>query len=224
MQDSLRACLCSVALVLSGCAAHNVPSTGIQQPMTARAPEKPELVAHNGAIFQAGKNERPLFEDRRARNVGDVLTINITEVTSASGKSSTNAAHSGTTSPNLLEGNGRNLILNPLNIVGSSSSSLANESDSAGSNAFSGSVTVTVIEVLPNGNLLVSGEKQIAINQSNEFVRFSGVVNPKTITGSNTVQSTQVADVHVEYKGAVNIDKSTVLSMFSRLFLSVLPF
>jgi flagellar L-ring protein precursor FlgH len=223
MQDSLKTWLCGTLLMLAGCA-NNVPSTNIHQPMTARAAVQPEPVAHNGAIYQAGKNERPLFEDRRARNVGDVLTINITEVTSASEKSSANAAHSGSTSPNTTTGSGRSLLLNPLGISGSSSASLANKSDSAGNNTFSGTITATVIEVLPNGNLLVSGEKQIAINQSNEFVRFSGVVNPATISGSNTVQSTQVADVHVEYKGAANIDKSALMSMFSRLFLSVLPF
>ncbi len=223
MQDSLKVWLCGTLLMLAGCV-NNVPSTNIHQPMTARAVAKPETVAHNGAIYQAGQNEHPLFEDRRARNVGDVLTINIAEVTTASEKSSANAAHTGTTTPNSTTGSIRPVILNPLGVSGTTSASLANKSDSAGSNTFSGSMTVTVIEVLPNGNLLVSGEKQVAINQSNEFVRFSGVVNPTTISGANTVQSTQVADVHVEYKGTANIDKSAVMSMFSRLFLSVLPF
>lgn len=223
MQNGLKAGLCGAVMLLTGCA-NNVPSTNVHQPMTARATEKPALVAHNGAIFQAGRSERPLFEDRRARNVGDVLTITISEVTSASEKSSSNASHTGTTTPNATVGSVRPLILNPLGVSGTASASLANKSDSAGNNTFSGTITTTVIEVLPNGNLLVSGEKQVAINQSNEFVRFSGVVNPATISGSNTVRSTQVADVHVEYKGSTNIDKSAVMSMFSRLFLSVLPF
>ena len=78
--------------------------------------------------------------------------------------------------------------------------------------------------MLTNGNLLVSGEKQVAINQANEYIRFSGVVTPYTITGSNTVLSTQVADAHIEYKGANHIDMSVVMSMLGRVFLSVLPF
>ena len=58
---------------------------------------------------------------------------------------------------------------------------------------------MTVIEVLPNGNLLVAGEKQIGINQGTEFIRFSGVVNPVTIQAGNTVSSTKVADARIEY-------------------------
>jgi flagellar L-ring protein precursor FlgH len=87
---------------------------------------------------------------------------------------------------------------------------------------------VTVIDVLANGNLLVSGEKQVALNNSDEFIRFSGVVNPATITGANSVQSTQVADARIEYKsaGAMNeiINDAQSLGLLGRFFMSVLPF
>jgi flagellar L-ring protein precursor FlgH len=89
----------------------------------------------------------------------------------------------------------------------------------------SGSITVTVTEVLPNGNLVVSGEKQVAINQTKEYIRLSGVVRPSSIDNANTVLSTDVADARIEYKGGdSNIDNASVLSMVSRFFLSVLPF
>ena len=214
-------------LVLSGCANNNIPSTNIHQPMTARPVEQDVATARNGAIFRAGQNERPLFEDRRARNVGDILTINIVETTSATEKSSSSADHSGSiaaTTPKITGGSAAAALLNPFGITASSSGKLANKSDSAGNNTFSGTITATVVEVLSNGNLLVGGEKQVAIGQANEYIRFSGVVNPNTITGSNTVQSTQVADAHIEYKGATHIDRSTVMSMMGRIFLSVLPF
>ena len=214
-------------LVLAGCASNNIPSTSIHQPMTARPVEQDVVTARNGAIFRAGQNERPLFEDRRARNVGDILTINIAETTSASEKTSSSADHSGSisaTTPNITGGSAAAVLQNPFGTTATSSGKLANKSDSAGNNTFSGAITATVVEVLPNGNLLVGGEKQVAIGQSNEYIRFSGVVNPINITGSNTVQSTQVADAHIEYKGATNIDRSTVMSMMGRIFLSVLPF
>ena len=212
-------------LVLAGCA--NSPSTNIHQPLTARPVEQPVKASHNGAIFQAGRNERPLFEDRRARNVGDVLIITISEATSASNKSSSNGEHSGSisaTTPYMTGSHAAEALLNPLSITGQSASKMANKSDNAGTNAFTGTITVTVVEVLPNGNLLVGGEKQVAIGQASEYIRFSGVVNPVTISGSNTVQSTQVADVHVEYKGASSIDQFALMSMLARVFLSVLPF
>lgn len=212
-------------LILVAC----TPSTSIKQPLTARPIEKKAAPSNNGSIFQAGVNEHPLFEDRRPRNVGDVLIINIVEVTSASKKSSSSSDSSGSfdvTLPNV----GLMQEFLPVTVTPGSNktadSSVKSDSSnaSAGNNTFAGTITVTVVEVLENGNLLVSGEKQVSIKESSEYVRFSGVVNPNTITGSNTVQSTQVADVHLEYKGANKIDLAAVSSMFSRFFLAILPF
>ncbi len=216
----------SALLLLAGC----TPSTTIQQPLTARPIERKTAPLDNGSIFQAGSSERPLFEDRRPRNVGDVLIINIAETTSASEKSSSNLDNSGSinvTTPTVTGGVLPHAVGEPVGsfgVVGGSSMKNASKSDNAGNNSFSGTITVTVVEVLANGNLVVSGEKQVSIRNAQKFVRFSGVVNPNTITGSNTVQSTQVADVRVEYKGATNIDMSSVTSMFGNFFMSIFPF
>ena len=83
---------------------------------------------------------------------------------------------------------------------------------------------MTVIDVLPNGNLLVSGEKQIALKEGEEFIRFSGVVNPNTISTANTVQSSQVADARIEYKANGFLDSAQVMGWLGRFFLTVLPF
>jgi flagellar L-ring protein precursor FlgH len=218
--------MCMLALLssLSAC----VPSTSIKQPLTARPlPRDMQAVEKNGAIYQAGVTDRPMFEDRRARNIGDVLIINIVETTSASGKSGHNDDNSGSialSTPHVVGGAAGQTLQTSFGATGSSSIKSASKSDSSGSNTFSGAITVTVTEVLANGNLRVAGEKQVAIKLSEEYVRFSGVVNPSTISSTNTVQSTQVADVHVEYKGANNIDTAAVTSMFNRIFFSVLPF
>jgi len=221
--------MCGVMLILMGCA--STPSTSIHQPMTARSPDK-KAGADNGSIFMAGQNARilyegTLYEGKRARTVGDTLVIIISETTAAAGKSSSGAEHKGSISmqtPVITQIPGASLMMNGIGVAGSSSGNLANKSNNAGDNTFSGTVAVTVVEVLSNGNLLVSGEKQVGINQANEFIRFSGVVNPYNITGSNTVQSTQVADAHIEYKGANHIDMSVITSMLGRTFLSILPF
>jgi flagellar L-ring protein precursor FlgH len=92
------------------------------------------------------------------------------------------------------------------------------------SNDFTGTLTVTVIEVYPNGNLLVSGEKQIGLKEGEEFIRFSGVVNPNTITTANAVSSTQVADARIEYKANGFLDSAQVMGWLSRFFLSFMPF
>jgi flagellar L-ring protein precursor FlgH len=161
-------------------------------------------------------NDRPLFEDRRARRVGDVVTISIVETTAATGKSGVTQENTGSlsvTSPAITGG-----------LSGSSSVKTGIKNDASGSNTFTGTLTATVTEVLPNGNLRVAGEKQVSIRYSDEYVRFYGVVNPDDISGSNSVLSTKVADVHLEYKGATNLDGAAVTSMFARIFTTVLPF
>jgi flagellar L-ring protein precursor FlgH len=208
-----------IMILLAGCSI-TTPSSSIKQPMTARSAGKATVSQDNGAIFQAGQNEHPLFEDIRARNVGDILTINLVENTSAAQKNGSSASHTGSANSSI---SGLN---NGLPLIGASSGNkFANSVANSGSNLLTGTISVTVIEVLPNGNLQVAGEKQVAINQVKEYVRLSGVVDPRTIGAGNTVQSTQVADARIEYKGAdSNVDTASVLSMLSRFFQSLLPF
>ncbi|MBI5438569.1 MAG: flagellar basal body L-ring protein FlgH [Nitrosomonadales bacterium] len=212
--------------------------------MTAKPIEKKVVAPVDGAIFHAGINERPLFEDKRARNVGDILTINIVEKTTGNRKASGSSSYSNSINANMptittnipnkvrMPGTVSNMLSNlfSLNasIAGSTENKAANAGAGAASEDLTGTISVTVIDVLANGNLLVSGEKQVALNQSNEFIRFSGVVNPTTITNLNTVQSTQVADAHIEYKGAgaMNevINDAQTLGFLGRFFMSVMPF
>jgi flagellar L-ring protein precursor FlgH len=219
---------CISALLLAACAI--TPPASVHQPMTAR-PAPPAVPVANGAIYQVqsaaqpGYVHRPLFEDRRARSVGDILTISISETTSASKKSSSTAGRTGSTNASVtgLAGlPGKSLLGS--NVAASSASAFEGKGDSASNNVFTGTVTVTVIEVLPNGNLLVSGEKQLGINQGSEFVRFSGIVNPASVSASNTVSSTQVADARIEYRGNGYIDEAQTMGWLGRFFMSVLPF
>lgn len=212
----------AVLAALAGCA--TVPPTNVHQPMTARPSPRMEAVQANGSIYQAAYS-RPLFEDRRARYVGDTLTVKITESTSASTKSDTQAQRTDTMNAsitNMVGVPGKSLL--GLGVNGSNSTNFSGKGEDVNNNAFTGSMTVTVIEVLPNGNLLVSGEKQLAIGRQQEFVRVSGVVNPAYVDASNTVQSAQIADARIEYKSAGFINDAEVMGWLARFFLSVLPF
>lgn len=209
--------------LITACA--TVPPTNIQQPMTARPLPAPAVAASNGAIYTTGPGSMMLFEDRRARNVGDILTIVINEKTNAAKQAETKTDHkqSNDFSVSGLHGlPGKGLLGAGLTASGD------NKFDGSGSsntnNTFTGTLTVTVIEVLSNGNLLVSGEKQLGINQGNEFIRFSGVVNPSTISGSNTVSSTQVADARIEYRGSGTVNEAQVMGWLARFFMTFLPF
>jgi flagellar L-ring protein precursor FlgH len=199
------------------------PATAVHQPMTAR-PQAVAAASSNGSIFNAAQM-RPLFEDRRARMVGDVITINIAENTAASKKSGTTAERSQTVSAGVptienlpFKGVGN------LSLSANDSNKFSGKGENTSTNNFISTLTVTVIDVLPNGNLLVSGEKQIGLKEGEEFVRFSGVVNPNTITAANTVQSSQVADARIEYKANGFLDSAQVMGWLGRFFLTVLPF
>jgi len=210
-------------LLLMGCVG-TTPPTMVHQPMTAR-PAEPSAQAGNGAIYQTGA-VRPLFEDRRARMVGDTLTIVLVEKSGATKSSSSSANRSDTLTAGIPTISGMpGKTFQGLSISASDASKFAGSGGSAANNTFTGTITVTVIEALPNGNLLVSGEKKLSINQGgDEFIRFSGVVNPANITTANTVQSVQVADARLEYKQNGYIDSAQVMGWLARFFLTVLPF
>lgn len=216
--------LALLALVVVGAGCTTVPPTNVHQPMSARPMPRIEAAPSTGGIWQAGQG-RPLFEDRRPRYVGDTLTIKIVENTNATAKSNRklDKTNSITAAVSALAGlPGKSLL--GLNLDAESANAFSGKGEAANNNAFSGNITVTVIDVLPNGNLLVSGEKQLGIGQEQEFVRVSGVVNPTFIDAFNMVQSTRVADARIEYKSSGQISEGQIMGWMARFFLNVLPF
>jgi len=215
-----------LAVLAAGCATVTPPRVEMhaaQTPAALAAARPAPAPAANGAIFQAA-NHRPLFEDRRARLSGDTLTIQIEETVSASQQSTTKLARDGSVSAGISAlpfGNAR--VLGRLSA--DANSALAGNADGKTDsvNTFTGIITVTVQQVLPNGNLLVVGEKQIGVNQNVDVMRFSGVVNPATIRAGNVVSSTQVADARLEQRGRGDVGRVQGLGWLSRFFLSIAP-
>jgi len=210
-------------MALAGCVT-TTPSTAVHQPMTVRPEAQVARAPVNGAIFNVATS-RPLFEDHRARFVGDTLTINIVEKTQASKISENKTERTQSVDASVPTVVGLPFKgLQGLGLTANDSNKFDGKGQNTSSNDFTSTITVTVIEVYPNGNLLVSGEKQMGLKEGEEFIRFSGVVNPNTITGVNTVQSTQVADARIEFKANGFIDSAQVMGWLSRFFLTVLPF
>ncbi|WP_267353724.1 flagellar basal body L-ring protein FlgH [Gilliamella sp. B3482] len=218
-----------VMMLLVGCS--QLPKKALVEGQTSIVPQIPEIVNSSGSIYQASQPSsfgyQPMFEDRRPRNIGDVLTIVLQENVSASKSSSINAGRNGgvnlgvKTVPHFLDGLvGRGKVDTDI----SGSNDFKGSGGANAKNTFSGTITVTVQDVMINGNLKVIGEKQIAINQGTEFIRFSGVVNPRTISGNNTVISTQVADARIEYVGNGYIDEAQTMGWLQRLFFNLSPF
>ena len=177
----------------------------------------------NGSIFQAGAT-RNMFEDRRARQPGDMLTILIEErlVAKHSSNSTIDRKGGGSAKFGALPFVKADK-LGKLGLDASTSNSFEGKGAAGNENQFAGTITVTVVDVLPNGNLVVSGEKQVGINQGVETLKFAGVVDPLTIMPGNTVSSTQVADARMQVRGAGDIDKVQTTGWLTRFFLSVMP-
>jgi flagellar L-ring protein precursor FlgH len=215
----------TLAALISACAPYNPEFTVPEPPLPRPDPEPVNLAPppKSGAIFSVS-NHRPLFENRRARMPGDVLTIKIVEKTSASKTSNSSIDRQGssegsiTALPFMKEG-----TLGKLGISGESANTFAGKGATDSNNDFNGQITVTVAQVMRNGNLVVAGEKQVGLNGNVDILRFHGVVNPSTILPDNSVLSSRVADARLDYSGRGQIKETQTMGWLSRFFLSFLP-
>jgi flagellar L-ring protein precursor FlgH len=166
-----------------------------------------------------------LFEDRRARNVGDTLTVLLDEKTTANKKSSATASKGSTLSAKITSGTKVPVFEDwaGLNLGATSGNTYAGKGSSSATNDFSGTITVTVVEVYANGNLLVAGEKRLAVSDEEEVIRFAGVVNPVDLN-ANAVSSTLVADARIEYRGRGAADDAQTPGVATRAVLKFWPF
>ena len=193
---------------------------------SANAPDPASLRPRTGSIFQQA-SYRPAFEDSRARLLGDTVTIQIVESLAASQVTAStvnrNTSSDNTLSAAPLKGLIGVDLLN-LNMASKTNNDFSGKGGTTAANTFSGSITTTVIEVLPNGNLVVAGEKQIGVNQNVDVMRFSGTVDPRLLQPNNIISSTQVANVRVESKGRGAQGEAQTVGWLSRFFLSFNPF
>ncbi|SOB80206.1 flagellar L-ring protein precursor FlgH [Sphingomonas guangdongensis] len=177
----------------------------------------------NGAIFQVSNGYAGLYEGARARAVGDPLTIVLVERTSASKSAGTK-----------LDSDGGFSITPPttgaLNLFRQTDASISGNRNFGGtgsadqSNALSGEVSVTVAEVLPNGTMVVQGQKTVTLNRGDEFVQIRGIVRPADIDANNRVLSTRVADARIAYTGRGDVARASRQGWLSRFFQVVSPF
>ncbi len=221
---TMRLAIAASALLLAGCATTRHPVIADGQTSARPMPPLAAGSAPTGGIFQA-VGYRPLFEDRKPRYVGDLLTITINEKLNASQKANSSSERKSDVElglPGVKGVFGRKI--NPLDAKASTSNAFDGKGETASSNLFTGTITVTVIEVLANGNLRVAGEKQIGIRQNSEVLRFSGVLDAAQIQPGNVVSSTQVADARLDYRGGGYIEEAQIQGWLSRFFNSFLPF
>lgn len=190
-------------------------------PAQTVAPHKPA----SGSLF-ATSSYRPAFEDSRARLLGDIVTIQIVESLAAS-QVSASTVNRDTSSSNSFTPPLPGILatdLANLNMAATTANDFSGKGGTQATNTFAGSITTTVIEVLPNGNLVVAGEKQIGVNQNVDVMRFSGTVDPRLLQPDNIISSTQVANLRVESRGRGAQGEAQTVGWLSRFLLSFNPF
>lgn len=234
----IKLALLGFSLLLGACASApqpkpNDPSFAPVQP-GALMPPPPS----NGSIYQQGYG-MSLWEDQRARRVGDVITVMLQEQTVSTKKSGTTIKKDSKTdmpaptvmgmspaikTPGLITG-----VTDAASLTLENSADAKREfsgsGDSGQSNKLQGSITVTVADVLPNGVLVVRGEKWMTLTNGEEFIRIQGLVRTSDIRPDNSVLSTRLADARITYSGTGELADAAHQGWLSKFFNSTLwPF
>ncbi len=215
-------CLVGLLALQGGCAI--LPPERGEPGYTPAYPATPPVQTRStGAIYQAGY-EMSLFEDLTAKRVGDILTVVLAEKTDAKKSASTSTKRDTQLQmpdPTLFgrvpEIGGRNIFKNEVE----SAVNFDGEGDSVQSNKLDGTVTVSVVDVLPNGNLVVQGEKWVGINQGQEYIRLRGIVRPVDVRADNSVLSTQVGNAEIKYGGTGALADTNRHGWLTRFFSSI---
>ena len=223
----IKTALFSIAIpsLLVGCVNKPVkPDRAYYAPVSPQQYSQPKPV--DGSIYNASTSMN-LYSDGRAHRVGDIITINLSEQTQSSKSASTStdkSSNANMPSPTVF-GRGLSAFGSALSFDGNSSNTFDGEGTSDMSNSLSGNITVTVHEVLPNGVLVVRGEKWLTLNQGDEYITISGLVRPQDIEEDNTVESTKLADARIAYSGSGEVHNSNVMGWLTKFFISPLwPF
>jgi flagellar L-ring protein precursor FlgH len=181
----------------------------------------------SGSLYQTGAMD--LFNDIKARRIGDIITVKLQEKMNAQKKAAANEKKSNVSkhaAPSLLGGT-VGAALGGVNLLGAtsldSSDTFKGQGDASQSNSLTGDISVTVVEVIPNGNLVVRGEKWVTINQGEEVIRFGGIVRPADISPDNSIPSTKVADARIIYSGDGLVNEATQQGWMARFFSNYWP-
>ena len=207
--------LLPLLLLLGGCSATPEKTVEMVDWAPPPLPEAEPQQVVNGSLYNSMYSNN-LFADRMAYRVGDILTVDLDERTRSSTSAGTSTSKSSgmdMSAPVIWGETGRSSNLGmDRNFKGDGSSSQEN--------MLSGSITVSVIEVLPNGALVVRGEKGIRLNQGDEYIRISGILRPEDITSNNTVSSQRLANARISYFGEGPLADANEQGWMTRFFNS----
>ncbi len=220
-KNTVRLILISLSCLLSACTTYS-PLPNDPQYAPVIMPQMPNVPVSNGSLFTE-RGVVNLYGDRKARNIGDIITVVLQENTVSKKSSNVGISKdSDTVIPEVAGAAGTVLGVTGLGLQTNLNAErdFKGAADAAQSNNLNGSVTVTVVDVLNNGTLVIRGEKWLTLNRGDEFIRFSGMVRPEDVSASNTIVSTKVANARITYAGAGSLADSQKMGWLSRFFNS----
>jgi flagellar L-ring protein precursor FlgH len=235
------AVLLLLAVYVSGCAA---PVVVQSDPPVVGTPPKPDPVAQeteersyasvqpdvSGSLWTENGSLAEMFVNAKARRIGDIVTIMIMESSKASNKASTNTGRTSGMSIGLnnmfgLEEDYPSISFNPFKKFESSYDS---EFDGTGTTARSGDlsayITARIVRILPNGNFIIQGNREVRINNENQVITLTGTVRPRDISAENVIQSTYIADARISYSGSGVIDNQQKPGWLAQILNGIWPF
>lgn len=198
-----RILLLLLPLVLAGCT--STPNTP-KPDDPGFAPIMPEddiaNVQPTGSIFNQGQ-VNSIYSDIKAHRVGDLITVELEESTSANKNANSQQSKDSSLGLDALKLGGSTVSVNgyDTSVDMGANNSFKGQAKTAQSNSLQGKISVSVIKVLPNGNLMVRGEKWLMLNNGNEYIRVTGVVRSEDVNADNTVLSQRVANARIQYGG-----------------------
>lgn len=220
-------CVMSFAFVVSGCAVNHE----VEKEDPFFAPIMPEIPAEDvvttGSLYKTGWSNG-LYSDTKARRVGDIITVLLQENTQASktAKTETKKETDASLSPLVgLNGLAPTIDGNTLQLGIESDGKFKGDAKSNQSNSLNGQISVHVMRALPNGNLIIRGEKWLTLNTGQEFIRLTGIVRAEDVSAENTIESTRVANARISYSGKGSLAETQEAGWLSSFFMSsVWPF
>lgn len=222
---NIKVCLLAAVFpfMLTGCA---LDAMGPQPDDPDFAPALPEedytTAVPSGSLFNPYSSNNGLYTDTRAHKVGDLISVTLDERTTASKNAGTTMGKENSINMGILNIGGRPVTAHGYDTsVGlTNSTDFAGNSDASQSNRLSGNISVSVVKVLANGNLVVRGEKWLMLNNGNEYIRVTGIVRSEDVSSDNTVSSQRIANARIQYGGTGDFANTQERGLISRFFNS----
>lgn len=214
-----------VLLVLSGCAStsdnHSIQANDpFYAPVVPNMPQ--ESIVEDGGLFHVSM-ANSLYSDVKARRIGDIITVNLRENTNASKSAGTTTTRESEVDLQPIVGLGGNAVNignESIQLGVDSSNEFTGDAQANQSNSLNGNISVTVIEVLPNQNLVIRGEKWLTLNNGDEYIRLTGIIRPADISPTNEIESTKIANARIQYSGTGTFASAQKQGWLSRFFSS----